>query len=209
MTDPIRRCAAHGFFAGEACEECGDTGEQVLDGGRRQRLSRYLSGALRHFPDEAGLSLDDGGWASFDVVVTAAENQYGWVRWEHVEGVIATDPKGRFERSEGRVRAAYGHSVPVDLEEGGDPVPPELYHGTAPRNVESIMEEGLRAMGRQAVHLSGTVEDARDVGARHAEEPVVLVVDAESMQADGNEITKRGKSVYTTEHVPPQHLDRL
>jgi len=64
-------------------------------------------------------------------------------------------------------------------------------------------------MSRQHVHCSGTVEDAREVGRRHASEPVLLAVDAAGLQAEGHEITKRGRSVYTTDHVPPAYLRRI
>jgi putative RNA 2'-phosphotransferase len=63
-------------------------------------------------------------------------------------------------------------------------------------------------MSRQHVHLSGSVDAAREVGSRHASEPVILAVDAAAMAADGNEITKRGREVYTTDHVPPTYLSR-
>lgn len=62
-------------------------------------------------------------------------------------------------------------------------------------------------MNRQQVHLSGAVEAARDVGSRHADEPVILEVDAAAMLVGGYEITKRGREVYTTDHVPPPYLD--
>ena len=104
------------------------------------------------------------------------------------------------------MRASYGHSVDVDLEPTDSPVPDELYHGTAPPNLSSIREEGLQPMSRQHVHLSGTREEARQVGERHASDPVVLAVDAATMLADGCRITKRGRETYTTADVPPDYI---
>ena len=223
MTAPIRTCAEHGPFAADGCPACGAAGEPLLSGERRRRLSKFLSGALRHFPGDAGLELDDRGWTDYDDLVAAAERQYGWATERHVAAVIATDPNRRFERTgtdgagddRDRVRAAYGHSVDVDLEceatrETGPSdgsVPDVLYHGTAPENVASIREEGLRPMSRQQVHLSGSREEARRVGARHAGDPVVLVVDAAAMLADGHRIAKRGRETYTTDRVPPEYVD--
>jgi len=137
--------------------------------------------------------------------------------------VIESDPKGRFEWTEadwtesgdsqppagGRVRAAYGHSVDVDLGAADTPVPDALYHGTAPRNVDAIREEGLRPMSRQKVHLSGTREEAREVGSRHADDPVVFAVDAAAMERDGHRVVKRGRATYTTDRVPPEYLELL
>jgi len=58
-------------------------------------------------------------------------------------------------------------------------------------------------MGRQQVHLSGSVDDAREVGDRHADDPVVLEVDAAGMLAAGLGVVERGRSTYTTGQVPP------
>jgi putative RNA 2'-phosphotransferase len=210
MTGTIRTCPDHGHFTGKTCPACDRSGERLLDGDRRRRLSKFLSGALRHFPDDAGISLDDAGWTPLGDVIESAEQQYDWAGPEHVEAVIATDPKGRFERDrrDGRevVRAAYGHSVMVDLDSKEGPVPDRLYHGTAPENVPPIREEGLKPMGRQHVHLSGTVEDAHEVGSRHADDPVILAIDAAAMETDGHEITKRGRETYTTERVPARFI---
>jgi len=68
--------------------------------------------------------------------------------------VIATDPKGRFERDERAdetvIRAAYGHSVDVDMDATDGAVPDTLYHGTAPRNLDAILSEGLQTNGPPA-----------------------------------------------------------
>lgn len=208
MTDPVRRCPTHGYASG-ACPVCGTAGETVLSGDRRTRLSKFLSGALRHFPDDAGLSLDDRGWTAWDAVVAAATDRYPWAAADAVEGVVATDPKGRFERDDGRVRAAYGHSVDVSLEPTDAPIPDRLYHGTAPDVVPSIREEGLKPMGRQQVHLSGSLDAARAVGRRHAADPVVFAVAAASLAGDDHRVTKRGHDTYTVARVPPEYLTLL
>jgi putative RNA 2'-phosphotransferase len=206
VTDPVARCADHGAFEGARCPACGARGERLLDGDRRRRLSKFLSGALRHFPDDAGLSLDDRGWAALDAAWAAVEARFDWADRRAVAAVVATDPKGRFERDGDRLRAAYGHSVPVDLGPTDAPVPDRLYHGTDPANLPAVREEGLRPMGRRLVHLSGSREVAREVGRRHADDPAVLVVDAAAMLADGRRVTGRGEGVYTAERVPPAYL---
>ena len=207
MSDSIFACPDHGYFVGDRCPDCGELGDRVLDHGRRRRLSKFLSGALRHFPDDAGIELDGRGWTEFEAVVETVERKYDWATREHVEGVVATDPKGRFEREGDRIRAAYGHSVDVTLEADETPVPDTLYHGTAPRNVDDILREGLKPMGRQQVHLSETVEEARTVGRRHAGDPVVLEVDAAAMAKGGFQITERGDGIYTTERVLREYLE--
>jgi putative RNA 2'-phosphotransferase len=210
MTDAVCRCDDHGYVAGETCPVCEADGRLVLAGDRRRRLSTFCSGALRHFPGDVGLDLDAAGWTPYDNLASAVEQNYDWATREHLDAVVATDPKGRFERGERdgtpMVRAAYGHSVDVDLDARETPVPDTLYHGTAPGNREQIRAEGLRPMGRQQVHLSGSVERAREVGRRHAADPVAFAVDAARLRAAGHDVTKRGRSVYTTDRVPPEYL---
>lgn len=220
MPDAVRRCPEDGFFEGDTCPVCDRAGIDVLDGARRRQLSKFVSGALRHFPEDAGIDVDEAGWTPFEPLRAAVEQKYDWADGEALSGVIATDPKGRFERAGvsdesgegaagGRVRAAYGHSVDVSLDVTDDPVPPTLYHGTAPRNVEPIREDGLKPMGRQTVHLSDSAGAAREVGCRHADDPVVFVIDAATMQANDWRVVKRGAETYTTDRVPPQFLSLL
>ncbi len=236
MTAPVRRCPDHGYFEADAptpsCPDCGARGTEVLDGGRRTRLSKFVSGALRHFPDDAGLSLDAAGWTDRDELAAAVERKYGWADARHLDAVVATDPKGRFETRGDRVRAAYGHSVDVDLDGGSagdadaaadgaasadidadtdadaesETIPDTLYHGTDPANLDAILSEGLKPMGRQEVHLSESVADAREVGRRHASNPAVLAVDAAAMRDDGRRVNKRGEATYTADAVPPKYL---
>lgn len=207
MSD-ISHCETHGYFDATECPSCGATGTKILDSATRTRISKFLSGALRHFPEDAGLDLDAAGWTAIDSVVDRVGDKYGVDR-DAVIGIIRTDPKGRFEVDTDRVRAAYGHSVAVDLDAGGTPVPDTLYHGTSPDALDSITREGLKPMGRQSVHLSDSVHDAKSVGSRHAADPVILEIDAGAMRADDHTITKRGRAVYTTDRVPPEYIGQI
>lgn len=206
MAEPIYRCSNHGYVTAPECPACGADAERALSGDRRRRLSKFLSGALRHFPDDVGLELDDRGWADFDDLAVAATRKYGWADSEHVEAVVEIDPKERFQREGDRIRAAYGHSVDVNLENESGDAPDRLYHGTAPENAAAIRAEGLRPMGRQEVHLSETPAEAREVGRHRASDPVVFEVDARGMIEDDRRITKRGEGVYTADEVPPEYL---
>lgn len=202
----IRHCSVHDYFVGESCPECDVPGRHVLDSARRTRLSTFVSGALRHFPDDAGVDPDGHGWVEYDALVDAVTEQYPWAERDHLTAVVATDPKGRFERRGSRIRAAYGHSIDVTLDATASTVPDRLYHGTPRRNLDSIRESGLRPMGRQQVHLSATPEAAREVGRRHGDDPAILVVDAAAMTRDGFDVDERGTETYTVDRVPPEYL---
>lgn len=206
----LRTCPAHGTFEGARCPSCGHEGSPLLDEEQRTRLSKFLSGALRHFPGDVGLEPDERGFVDVDALLAAARERYGFADEQAVEAVLALDPKGRFEIDEeaGRVRAVYGHSIQVDLSDASQPAQPSvLYHGTAPENVASIREEGLVPMDRQEVHLSPDVETALKVGRRHADEPVLLRVDAEGLREAGIEIHRRAATVYTCKRVPARFVE--
>lgn len=204
----VQRCSHHGYFAADTCPVCDEPGTHVVSVSQRTQVSKFLSGGLRHFPNDVGIELDTAGWTVLDAVIERTAEKYEWADERVVPAIVATDPKGRFEIDEGRIRAAYGHSVDVELDSSDSPVPAELYHGTPADNVTDILKDGLRPMSRQYVHLTDSVEEAEGVGERHARDVVVLRVDAAQMLSDGWDITKRGKTVYTTERVPPVYISR-
>lgn len=61
----------------------------------------------------------------------------------------------------------YGHSMPIHIIKEKQAPPKVLFHGTAQRFVEAIMQNGLLPMSRQYVHLSMDMATARAVGKRH------------------------------------------
>ena len=62
-------------------------------------------------------------------------------------------------------------------------------------------------MSRHHVHLSGDEVTAHKVGGRHGR-PVVLVVDAAAMRADGIVFYRAANGVWLVDHVPPRYLTR-
>ena len=170
-----------------------------------ERISRFLSGLLRHFPHKFGIEVDENGWAKIEEVEKVLKKRYG-VGEELIRKIVMQDEKGRFELAEGKIRARYGHSIPVNTRwsEKGT-IPDKLYHGTDPGRLESILKHGLLSMKRHEVYLSENVEEGLKVGRRHCRNPVVLEIDAESMKRRGIEIRKKGK-VYTADYVPPEFI---
>lgn len=203
----IRVCSDHGYFDEQQCPVCDTDGREVLSEDRRVQLSKFMSGALRHFPTDVGLSVDSNGWVDREELVTAVLQKYSWADPDHIEAVIATDPKGRFECHGVQIRAAYGHSISVDLDQTEAAIPDRLYHGTAPRNLDTIADDGLKSMNRQLVHLSETPAAAREVGSRHADEPIVLTIDAKGLAEDGVQIDKRGEDTFTVDRVAPKYIE--
>src|SRR5262245_24164919 len=106
--------------------------------------SKALSHVLRHHPQSIGVELDGAGWIDIADLLAAFAAHGRPITRERLDRVVAGTDKRRFEVAGGRIRAAQGHSVVVDL--GLDPVPPPevLYHGTVEPFLSRIWEQGLR-----------------------------------------------------------------
>ncbi|HEY8479149.1 MAG TPA: RNA 2'-phosphotransferase [Spirillospora sp.] len=178
-----------------------------MDERRAVRISKFLARHLRHRPEQIGLTLDRAGWADVGELLDACARHGFPITRDELEHVVAVNDKKRFVLDGDRIRAAQGHSIEVDLGLPSVQPPDLLYHGTVSRSVEKIMRDGLLPMGRHAVHLSPDRETARRVGARRGV-PVVLVVQAGRMAADGHEFRVSENGVWLTARVPPEYLAR-
>ncbi|MBI3998646.1 MAG: RNA 2'-phosphotransferase [Armatimonadetes bacterium] len=174
---------------------------------RRARLSRLLALVLRHRPEKVGLTLDVGGFAPLEAVTQGLASQPGWESITTADLIaVAEADRRRYEVRDGRIRARYGHTVSV--EEPGEPAtPPEwLYYGTSRAAISELQTAGLRPGARQYVHLSTTPGEAREVGRRHTNDPVVVVVFARRAAEAGVTFRRAGPALYLTEGVPPESL---
>lgn len=171
------------------------------------KTGRYISYLLRHHPEEAGLTLDEHGWADVNELINAvAETYTGFSRTE-LDEIVATNNKKRYSYSEDgmRIRANQGHSIQVDVELEEKTPPPVLWHGTAEHFVESIQEQGLVSGNRLYVHLSADTDTARVVGKRHGK-PVIFCVDCKRMSEDGYKFYLSVNGVWLTKEVPARYL---
>ncbi|MFM0009099.1 RNA 2'-phosphotransferase [Paraburkholderia sediminicola] len=185
-------------------------------------VSRLLSKILRHEPEMIGIQLDSQGWVSVDELVSAIERTariagaskrlrtLPTITKDVIQAVVATSDKRRFTLSPDgtRIRAAQGHSIEVSLGYAAKEPPAVLYHGAAWSDWTSIAVEGLTAHTRHAVHLSTDADTATRVGARHGQ-PLVLVVDAARMHADGYAFSRSDNGVWLIEVVPAAYLAQL
>jgi putative RNA 2'-phosphotransferase len=166
-----------------------------------------LSHVLRHAPDRLAITIDPAGWADVPELIAKARKAGFRIDMEILRSVVEADGKGRFTLAPdgSRIRAAQGHSIPVDL--GLDPSEPPaiLYHGTARHSLDAIFAAGLIPGSRRHVHLSADVETAAKVGSRHGS-PVVLTVDCSALQAEGFLFWQADNGVWLTDHVPAAHL---
>ena len=168
-------------------------------------ISKFLSYVLRHAPQEAGLVLDENGWADFEILKQAVKAKFP-IEDSDLLRVIAENPKKRFTLDRGRIRAAQGHSVDVELALKPATPPSALYHGTTLESWALIAATGLQRMDRNHVHLSQDIETATAVAKRRKGPHVLLLIDSSTMFSEGHHFFLADNGVWLCEHVPPQFL---
>jgi putative RNA 2'-phosphotransferase len=176
-----------------------------------KRLSKTIAHALRHAPEQYDLTLDEKGWVPVDdllAVLRARRRAWRELDESDLVAMMAGATKQRYELADGKIRAYYGHSVPQPIRHTPAEPPPILYHGTAPATAALILEEGLKSMNRQHVHLSSDQETARIVGARHAPQPVLLEIQAAAAHQDGIAFYRGNEDVWLAEDIPPKYIKK-
>ena len=162
---------------------------------------KELAFLLRHDKD---YKFDEHGWREVDDLL----KNHGYTI-EMLDEIVETNNKKRFEFSENRklIRARQGHSVDVDVDLQEITPPDVLYHGTATRFLDSIMEGGINSGTRLHVHLSEDPDAATNVGQRHGK-PVVLIVDAKKMFNDGIKFYLSNNNVWLTKFVDKKYISK-
>lgn len=164
------------------------------------QLSKKMSFALRHRPEQYNLVLEAEGWAE---LVEFAEKLE--ITVEIVQQVVAQDSKQRFTIRDGKIRAAQGHTTKVNIKFTSPTPPAVLWHGTTVEALTVIMKTGLLPMKRQHVHLSATREQAVIVGSRHKGKLAVLQVDTTTLRRH-TKLMMADNGVWLADFVPAECL---
>lgn len=175
------------------------------------QMSKFLSLILRHHPEVIGISLDAHGWADVHDLLTGINaDPHRFITRPLLETIVAKDEKGRysFNSDHTKIRANYGHSIPVDLELEAAIPPKILYHGTAQQFVSSISKQGLLPMDRLYVHLSIDIPTATKVAMRHGK-PVIYQIHTQEMRADGYCFYQSPNGIWLTKRVPVKYLEKI
>lgn len=172
-------------------------------------ISKFLSLVLRHQPETIGIQLDNNGWTDVNELIEKANNYGVKFDRETLSHIVATNSKKRFAFNDtlDKIRASQGHSVEIELGYTNQKPPEILFHGTAEKFVQSILDTGLEKRNRQHVHLSSDLETAIKVGQRHGK-PFVFNVLAEQMYNDNFQFYISDNGVWLTDNVPTKYLKR-
>ena len=173
-----------------------------------ERFSRWMAYVLRHNPERYGLQTDRHGYVDLREFLAIAQRHYPELTENRLKSLIDTGGAARFELSGDRVRARYGHSIPV--EPVGPPVepPPQLFYGTDAARLDTLLSQGLNPMDRRLLHLSQTAEEALSLARRKSEQPAILHIRAREAAQAGVSFHLEG-AVYLASFIPPRFVERL
>lgn len=181
----------------------------MTNGKELTKISKVLSMVLRHQPEFIGIELDQQGWVDVELLIQQMNSHNIAIDRVLLDQVVETNSKKRFSFNDSKeqIRASQGHSVSVELGYLAQVPPDVLFHGTAEKSVESILDIGLEKRERQHVHLSQELQTAIEVGRRHGK-PVVFRVQSGMMHQAGHSFYLSDNKVWLTDHVPVQFLDQ-
>lgn len=174
-------------------------------------LSKEISYALRHAPWEYELEMNEEGWVPVEKLLDALQRTEKWsnICEADLNEMIEKSEKKRHELAGGKIRAFYGHSMPMKILKEDKMPPNVLYHGTARRFVESISKNGLLPQIRQYVHLSQDIETAENVGRRHDDKPCILIIDVKTAWKDGIKFYFGNEKVWLADAIPSRYIRKM
>jgi RNA:NAD 2'-phosphotransferase (TPT1/KptA family) len=172
----------------------------ALSSGRAMAVSKTVAYILRH---DLKIERDSAGWSSFSSVIRRAADLRKKITSDELRTVATLAKEKRFEVSGDRIRARYGHSVPVIPSQEVESNPPPLYHATTLGSFDPIFSarEGLLPMSRNSVHLSSVPAAAHVAGRRHG--AAVLL---EVLPGDGLSPAKVSDQTWLADEVPADTL---
>jgi putative RNA 2'-phosphotransferase len=163
----LGKCDEHGYFRGEVCPICKTKGKFLMSDRELDSLGRIMAGVLRHFPEKLGVTMDGHGWVDISEFVEAvgvSRSGFQWLRDHHIEAIAETDPKGRYQVDGGMIRATYGHTIDIRLDDLPLAELDDFYYPVTEEEIDIILEGGLNPIDRKHVHLSGSMEKAIEAG---------------------------------------------
>ena len=208
----LSECEEHGYYRGETCPVCERKGKFLMNEKELNSLSRILAGALRHFPEKFGLMMDGKGWIDILSLIDAigtGRSGFNWLKAHHIEALVLTDPRGRYQIDGGMIRATYGHTIDVNLDDLPIAEIDEFFYPVTEEEIDIILEGGLHPIDRKKVHLSGTLEKAIEAGKVRTDNPLILKIDGAKAKKSGLKIYQAGKDVFITDAIDAKFISKV
>ena len=177
-----------------------------MESNLKVKVSKHMSYLLRH--NSENLKIDRHGFADLGELLKKLEEHFR-IDKKLVTEIVEKSERRRFEIVGNKIRALYGHTIPVKLKLEEDKTVKLLFHGTTPEAASRILRVGLKSMKRSWVHLSPTIEMATEVGLRRTINPVILEINAEAARKNGLRFYRATDKVYVCNAVLPRYLKKL
>ncbi|XP_055817457.1 uncharacterized protein LOC129886689 isoform X2 [Solanum dulcamara] len=190
----------------------GSSGKDKIDA-----LGRLLTRILRHMASELNLNMRNDGYVNVQDLLKLNLKTFANVPLrshsvDDVKEAVRKDNKQRFglleENGELLIRANQGHTVKiVETESLLKPIlsvdeVPVCVHGTYKKNLESILEHGLKRMKRLHVHFScGLPSDGEVISGMRRDVNVLIFLDVRKALEDGMKLYISENRVILTEGI--------
>lgn len=133
------------------------------------------------------------------------QGQFGQINVQTIQEILKISTKKRFEIENNQIRAKYGHTLPIQLKYPTLTKNIPLFHGTSFASLGLIKTEGLKPMTRQFVHLTDSVDLARETALRKGSEIVILTIDTPKL-IQNQEVLVAGFGIYLTGNILSEFL---
>ena len=175
-------------------------------------LSKIMSFALRHMPEKYHLVMNDEGWTDIHILASSIKrnhNEYGNITIADLLFVIENNEKKRHEfRNPNLIRAVYGHSKINSVTKKPQMPPLILYHGTSALAAKNIINEGIKSLSRQYVHLSENTEVVKKVALRKSREIIIFEIKYRLAYNEGV-LFYHENDVWLTEFIPSCYISQV
>ncbi|KAI3416811.1 2'-phosphotransferase [Psidium guajava] len=219
-----RRKSLDMSYDGEGTRGRGGPGKDRIDA-----LGRLLTRVLRHMAAELNLNMRSDGYVKVQDLLqlnmkTFANVQLRAHTVDEIKEAVRRDNKQRFslleENGELFIRANQGHTVKtVESDSLLEPIlsaeeVPVCVHGTYKKNLQSILDSGLKRMQRLHVHFSsGLPTDGEVISGMRKNVNVLIFLDIRKALEDGMKIYISDNRVILTEGfdgvVPVNYFDKI
>lgn len=172
----------------------------------RMRVSQVISHALRHHPDKFGLTLDEFGFAPLENLTLGINKKLGTnFSTRDIENIAIELGGERFLIKNGKIRAQYGHTIPISVAYDFVEPPINLFHGTLNENLKSIYSQGLLSHNHSVVFLTESYEEAVEAASRKGT-PVILTIESLKAYQSGLSFRKLTSTVYGSDEIPTRFI---
>ncbi|XP_071936051.1 uncharacterized protein [Coffea arabica] len=192
-------------------------------------LGRLLTRVLRHMASELNLNMRNDGFVKVDDLLKLSLKTFANVPLrshtvDEVREAVRRDNKQRFslveENGELWIRANQGHTITtVETESLLKPIlsadeVPVCVHGMYKRNLESILEQGLKRMKRVHVHFSCCLPtDGEVISGMRRDVNILIFLDVRKALEEGMKLYISDNKVILTEGfegvVPAKYFQKI